>query len=180
MAHDLLIRTLDEGMFDLKKPVKSTLLKAGHLVFRPKCCKMHPTASDEPVVLVGNNSTRLENASIITRMWELPLSSTGTGPLWSMWIVRCDSEWMRRLMTWQPGHCWVIVRSDRWRTLFTSVDPSGQPWSCVPQQLFKNCIRYTMFRLKSDQKGLMPFVSWLLEFLLRHVVVAQAWQCVRD
>jgi len=32
---------------------------------------MHPAASEAPVVLVGNDSTHLENASIITRLWAL-------------------------------------------------------------------------------------------------------------
>jgi hypothetical protein len=47
-----------------------------------KVLKMHTAASEAPVVLVGNNSTHLENASIIIRMWAL--SSTGRGPMWSM------------------------------------------------------------------------------------------------
>jgi hypothetical protein len=46
--------------------------------------------------------------------------------------------------------------------------------------LFKNCIGDTMFRLNRGQEGLMPLVGRLLAFIGKHVILAQARQCVRD
>ncbi len=65
--------------------------------------KMHPATSEAPVVLVGK------------RMWELPLSSTGRGPMWSKCRLSNGlQDAQNRLITWQHWHWrmnWVIVRS---------------------------------------------------------------------
>ena len=66
---------------------------------------------DAPVVFVGNSSTQREKASIITRIWVLPLSSDGLG-LYDAHVKGCVlMRILSRLMTWQHGHWrmnWVI------------------------------------------------------------------------
>ena len=39
---------------------------------------------------------------------------------------------------------------------------------------------YEICEIYIDPESMMPLVSWLIAFFFRHVVVAQAWQCVRD
>jgi len=100
---------------------------------------------DAPVVFVGNNSTQRENASIITRIWVLPISSEVRGPMWS--ICRLSNglqdaqvngcvlmRIFSRLMTLQHGHWrmnWVIVRSMIVRSLRNSLHFYKPQWSTL-------------------------------------------------
>ena len=106
MAHDFLIIALDdavlllrvsggEGMLDLRQACElgEKLIAEGWTLVSvndvgssesTEVLEDAPAASDAPVVFVGNSSTQRENASIITRIWVLPLSSDGRGPMWSI------------------------------------------------------------------------------------------------
>ena len=74
---------------------------------------------------------------------------------------------------------WVIVRifEELSALLQTPVADHGVVYC---SNLFRTCIGYAMFRLNRGQEGLMSLVGWLLTFVGKHVVLAQARQCVRD
>ena len=69
---------------------------------------------------------------------------------------------------------WVKVRSVIVGSLRNSLTLVVKHGVVYRSNLFKNCIGYTIFRLKCGQEGLMPLVCWLLAFFFRHVVLAQA------
>ena len=94
VTHDFLISALDdarvsrgEGMLDRACELCEKLIAEGWTlvsVYDVGSSESTEVLEDAPVVFVGNSSTQREKASIITRIWVLPLSSDGRGPMWSM------------------------------------------------------------------------------------------------
>ena len=64
------------------------------------------------VVLVGNSSTHLEKASMITRIYSLPFASLVSGPIWSRWWTSMNSDIMRSVIPLSPGR-WCLSLSRR-------------------------------------------------------------------
>ena len=71
------------------------------------------------VDLVGNSSTHLKKASMITKIYSLPFASLVSGPIWSRWGTSNGlyeaqvNRWALicshiRLITWHAGHCRMI------------------------------------------------------------------------
>ncbi len=93
---------------------------------RPTWLSIMDAVSAAVVDLVGNNSTHLENASMITRIYSWPSASLVSGPIWSRWSTSkglYKAQVNRWALIWSHHlTCWALS-NELWYHAISDISP---------------------------------------------------------